>query len=86
MRSPFCVNLHYAYQNDVEIALVLTLMPGGDLSFMLHERYNGAGGKKGTFEPLPKGGVQFYGASMAMGLQVKPLPRKDFALLCTLCS
>ena len=31
MTSPFCVNLHYAYQDDKELSLVLTLMPGGDL-------------------------------------------------------
>jgi len=70
IRSPFCVNLNYAYQDDVTIYLVLTLMPGGDLSFVLHQRYpEKKDGKKGEFEKLPDGVVKFYGASMACGLQ-----------------
>ena len=29
IRSPFCVNLHYAYDDKTNIYLTLTLCPGG---------------------------------------------------------
>ena len=38
IRSPFCVNLHYSYQDEACIYLVLTLCPGGDLTFLLKSR------------------------------------------------
>jgi len=63
--SPFCVNLHYAYQDDITIYLVLTLMAGGDLSFVLKSQYD----KDKKFKPLPGDCVRFYAASMACGLQ-----------------
>ena len=66
IRSRFCVNLHYSYQDDVTIYLVLTLAAGGDLQFLLKSRYPV---KKGQFDPLPDGAVKFYAASMACGLQ-----------------
>ena len=72
IRSPFCVNLHYSYQDASSVALVLTLMPGGDLACLLQSRYpsRGEGGKAhGDFERLPDGAVRFYVASMALGLQ-----------------
>ena len=31
VKSPFCVSLHYAYQDDNTVSLTLTLCPGGDL-------------------------------------------------------
>jgi len=64
IRSPFCVNLHYAFQSDIEVSLVLTLMPGGDLAFLLQSRHD-----KGTFNPLGDSVVKFYAAAMAIGLQ-----------------
>jgi serine/threonine kinase 32 len=62
--SPFCVSLNYAYQDDVSVMLVLTLMAGGDLHFLLKGRY-----KKKDFTPLPEESVKFYIASMALGLE-----------------
>jgi len=66
----FCVNLHYAYQTKKnEVALTLTLMPGGDLAFLLQSRYPENKKKEKIFNPLPDGLVKFYAASMALGLQ-----------------
>ena len=69
IRSPFCVNLHYSYQDDIVIYLVLTLMPGGDLTFQLKSRYPDDKKKGKEFNPFPDGTVKFYAASMALGLQ-----------------
>ena len=73
LRSPFCVSLHYAWQDQDNLAMVLTLCPGGDLSFMLKHRYHNPDAKdrkaRGRFSPLPEGAVRFYAASIALGLQ-----------------
>jgi len=70
MSSPFCVNLHYAFQSDIEVSLVLTLCAGGDLAFSLQQRYLDAKGNKSkTFTPFPESVIKFYTASMALGLQ-----------------
>jgi len=70
IRSPFCVNLHYAFQSDIEVSLVLTLMPGGDLAFLLQSRYSDAKKKEDRkFDTLPPSVVKFYTAAMAIGLQ-----------------
>jgi len=69
MSSIFCVSLHYAYHDADKIALVLTLCPGGDLAFLLQQRYLDDKGKKGDFKKLPDGAVKYYGASMACGLE-----------------
>jgi len=68
MRSIFCVNLHYAYHDKDVAYLVLTLCPGGDLSFLLKAQYTTVK-KESKFTPFPDGTVKFYGASMACGLQ-----------------
>ena len=65
MHSPFCVGLHYCYQDDITISLTLTLCPGGDLDFLLKSRTN----KKKEFSPLPTGTLKYYVAAMALGLQ-----------------
>jgi len=68
--SPFCVNIHYAYHDQKEMCLVITLCPGGDLGFLLQSRYSEAKkGQERKFEKLPAGAVKFYAASMALGLQ-----------------
>ena len=69
IRSPFCVNLHYSYQDDTCVYLTLSLMPGGDLTFLLKSRHTDAKGKKCDFRPLGDDAVKFYAASMACGLQ-----------------
>ena len=70
IRSPFCVNLHYSFQDDDNIALVLSLMPGGDLAFLLQTRYSEAKKKEDrVFTPLSAQTLKFYAASMACGLQ-----------------
>ena len=76
MDSTFCVSLNYAYQDQTVIYLVLTLMPGGDLSFLLSKQYkNGNKKDKDSFTPLGSDAVKFYGASMACGLEVRaPAP------------
>lgn len=65
MRSKFCVNLNYSYQDDITIYLVLTLCAGGDLAFVLKQQKEK--GKEGLGHI--DGAVKFYGASMACGLQ-----------------
>lgn len=67
--SPFLVNLMYAFQDVETIFLVLTLCAGGDLAFVLSQRYKGNKKDGAAFDPLPDGAVKFYGASMAAGLQ-----------------
>jgi len=70
MTSPFCVNLHYAFQSDIEVSLVLSLSPGGDLAFLLQSRYSEAKKKEDRkFNALPESVVKYYAASMACGLQ-----------------
>jgi len=70
IRSPFCVNLHYSFQDADNIALVLSLMPGGDLAFLLQTRYSDAKKKEDRkFTPLSAQTLKFYAASMACGLQ-----------------
>lgn len=70
MTSRFCVNLHYAFQSDTELSLTITLMPGGDLAFLLQSRYPETKKKEDRkFNPLPPATLQFYAASMALGLQ-----------------
>ena len=70
IRSPFCVNLHYSYQDADNISLVLSLMPGGDLAFLLQTRYSEAKKKEDRkFDPLSLQTIKFYAASMACGLQ-----------------
>lgn len=60
-------------QDEESLAMVLTLCPGGDLSFLLKSRYNNPNAKdrkaRGRFRPLPEGAVRFYAASIALGLQ-----------------
>jgi len=65
--SRFCVGLHYAYQDAKEIFLMITLMPGGDLEFLLkskEEEYKG----KTVVGLLPESVIKFYAAGMACGL------------------
>jgi len=73
LRSNFCVSLHYAWQDKESLALVLTLCPGGDLSFLLKNRYINPEAKDrkayGRFRPLPEGAVRFYAGSIALGLE-----------------
>ena len=70
IRSPFCVNLHYSFQDADNIALVLSLMPGGDLAFLLQTRYSETKKKEDrVFTPLSAQTLKFYAASMACGLQ-----------------
>jgi len=64
VNSRFCVCLHYAWQDANDVALVITLMPGGDLEFMMKGREN-----KGTYNPMSIDMIQFYTASMALGLE-----------------
>merc|ERR1719316_662111 len=48
----------------------MTLMPGGDLAFLLQSRYSEAKKKEDRkFEPLGMPTLKFYSASMACGLQ-----------------
>jgi len=72
LRSNFCVSLHYAWQDKESLAMVLTLCPGGDLSFLLKNRYANPEAKdkrsRGRFNALPDGAVRFYAASIALGL------------------
>lgn len=63
--SRFCVGLHYAYQTDKEIMLMITLMPGGDLSFLLKSRVDE---KTKELKKLPESVIKFYAAGMACGL------------------
>jgi len=63
VQSRFCVSLYYAWQNDDDIALVITLMPGGDLEFMMKGRT-----VKDEYSPMDNKLIQFYAASMALGL------------------
>jgi len=70
MRSPFCVNLHYSYQDSDVVYLVITLCAGGDLSFLLQKQYTDAKKKEDRkFTPFAGSVVKFYAASMACGLQ-----------------
>ena len=53
--------------------MVLTLCPGGDLSYLLKSRYPHPDAKhkkaRGLFNKLPDGAVRFYAAtSMGLGL------------------
>ena len=64
VQNPFCVSLYYAWQNDDDVALVITLMPGGDLEFMMKGRETKAG-----YSPMSMEMLQYYGASMGLGLQ-----------------
>jgi len=65
VNSRFCVGLNYAWQNDEDVALVITLMPGGDLEYFMKTREDKKTGYKALEKPL----MQFYIASMALGLQ-----------------
>jgi len=65
VQSRFCVSLYYAWQNDDDVALVITLMPGGDLEFMMKGRE-----VKGEYNPMDMKMIQYYAASMALGLGV----------------
>jgi len=70
MTSPFCVNLHYAFQDKEVAYLVITLCAGGDLAFLLQSRYSEAKKKEDKkFNPFPSSVMKFYAASMACGLQ-----------------
>lgn len=64
VQNPFCVSLYYAWQNDDDVALVITLMPGGDLEFMMKGRETKAG-----YSPMSMDMLKYYGASMGLGLQ-----------------
>jgi serine/threonine protein kinase len=65
INSRFCVALHYAWQDADQLALVLTLMPGGDLKFMMQQQKP----EKSDYKGLPDGCLEFYTASMACGLE-----------------
>lgn len=70
MSSPFCVNLHYAYQDSDVVYLVITLCAGGDLAFLLQKQYSDAKKKEDRkFTKFPDSVIKFYAASMACGLQ-----------------
>lgn len=64
IRSPFCVSLNYAWQDDDDVACVITLMPGGDLEFVMKGR-----NEKDGYKPMTPEMIKFYTASMAMGLE-----------------
>jgi len=65
IKSRFCVGLHYAYQTEKEIMLMITLMPGGDLSFLLKSRQDE---KTKELTKLPESVIKYYAAGMACGL------------------
>jgi len=71
VNSPFLVNLHYSWQDDTHWGLVLSLCPGGDLSFVMSQLYqkDKNGKKTGEYQKMPKKQLQFYAASMALGLE-----------------
>ena len=66
--SRFCVGLHYAWQNDDDVALVITLMPGGDLEYMMKGRE-----EKGEYQAMSNDMIKYYVASMALGTTDPPL-------------
>lgn len=74
INSIFCVSLLYAWMDNRDFGLVLTLCPGGDLEFLLKNQgyeKDKNGNNKGDFKGLPGGldTIKFYAASMALGLQ-----------------
>lgn len=54
---PFCIYLHWSFQTDTELFLVMNLLPGGDLRFHL--------GRKNSFS-YPK--ARFYLAQIALAI------------------
>merc|ERR1712087_184830 len=71
VKSPFLVNLLYAWQNKDWVGLVLTLCPGGDLFFQIQQQFPKKDGKKDPAAEYPgfQGGIlKYYAASMALGL------------------
>jgi len=58
------VSLNYAWQDDADVACVITLMAGGDLEFVMKGR-----GAKGDYTPMTPEMIKFYTASMALGLE-----------------
>ena len=64
VNSRFCVSLYYAWQNDDDVALVITLMPGGDLEFLMKGRETKSG-----YSAMDMPMIKYYAASMALGLQ-----------------
>jgi len=66
INSRFTVSLYYAWQDPDDVACVITLMAGGDLEFVMKGRTND---KSGEYSPMDKAMIQFYAASISLGIE-----------------
>ncbi len=71
IRSPFLVPVYYAFQDPLNIYLVMHFLPGGDLHFLLQ---NKSALKRGLRSPrhmqsLPESHVRFYLAEILLALE-----------------
>jgi len=65
INSRFTVSLYYSWQDDDDVACVITLMAGGDLEFVMKGRTD----DKSGYSPMSKEMIQFYAASIALGIE-----------------